>query len=411
VLRVCCFALLLGLAFSSCKSQQRKNWSIAIAVNNSKYDGCASLLRELFAQKGLELEILRVPSSVEAVRLVAEGQADFTLSLSHSDFILPKLGNWANELRTVIPMFENALFIFYRTQHHPQSVIELVEKSKIFLEVPDSLAEQYIGLQRILGMLNVVDYEFVNDSSRATMIPIWGTFSGELTRQMLTRRWNMYSMEESFIDYALIIEPRFGRLTVPIRYTGSGTKGINTLLSTAFLISGAHVDRTDLYDIISMMYDNRVFFTSHDKSYMAIRENFSVSDLNFPLHTATSNYLKRNEPTFLERHAEFYGFVITILILVFGIIQSLRNYITRKKKDRIDLYFQEYLRIMGDSNLTMSQRIDCLETLRAKAIQQMVLEKLDISDFSVFDHTIESDRLHLRQGFSEESPKTVTEKM
>lgn len=395
---------LTSLIFWGCMSKSRTEWSLAIASNNSKYESCSVHLKELFSQKGLDLTIIRAASTVEAAQMVAEGKADFTLSLSQSDFLFPKLGSWVKDLRTVMPMFENAMFIFYRATHSPKSIIDLVEGSKIFLEVPDTLSEQYLGLKRVFSMLNVDNYEFVNDSAEATLIPIWGTFSGELAKKMLNRKWNLYSMEDSFIEYALIIEPRFGQLTVPIRYSMLATKGMNTLLTTAYLISGEHIDRTELYDVITMIYDNRVLLTAQDRSYMAIREDFGIQDLNFPLHAATVSYLRRDEPSILERHAELYGLLLTIFVLAFGLVQWVRNYLAQKKKDRIDQYFQEYMAIKNDLTITASKRIDLLESLRAKAIQQMILEKLDISDFSVFNQAIESERILLR-GSSGEAPK------
>jgi TRAP-type uncharacterized transport system substrate-binding protein len=392
--------LLLGLALFGCASRHRKNWSIAIASNNSKYESSAILCQELFSEKGYDLEIIRVASSVEAARMVVQGKADFTMTLSHSDGMIPQLGESARELRTVMPLFENALFIFYRIPPnlaaHPKSIIDLLEHSRILLEVTDSLSEQHIGLKRVMELLNIYDYEFVRDSTQATLMPLWGTFSGPVAKQLLKKKWNLYSMEDSFIEYARIMEPRLGNLTIPIRYVGQGTKGINTLLSTAFLLTGSGVDKTELYDVISMLYDNRVHFTSRDKSYMAIREDFRTRDLNFPLHVATINYLSRNEPTFLERHAEYYGLIMSLMILAFGFVQSARSYIARRKKDRIDLYFHEYLAIKHDATLTTTQRMARLEALQTKAINQMMLERLDIMDFNVFNQAIESERVILR---------------
>ena len=390
--RILSFALLLiALTLFSCGSRSRKEWSIAVPTKNLKYEVNASLLQKLFEEEGLELEIIQVGSTTEANRLVASGKADFTMNLGHSDFLIPKLADLAKELRTVMPLFENAIFLFYRQPTVPKSIIDLTENSRIFLEVPDSLSEQAVGLQRLFGMLNVKDFDFVQDTSQATIIPVWGTFSGELAKKMLEKKWNVYSMEESFVEYALIIEPRFERMVIPGRYSNHGTKGINTLLSTAFLISGKHVDHRELYDLIRLIYDNRVFFTSQNKSYMAIREDFSIKDLNFPLHSAASAFLARNEPTFIERNAEYYGLILTVVILLFGGIQSFRNYVTKKKKDRIDMYFTEYLAIKNDSSLSKEQRVSRLEILHTKAINQMINEKLDISDFNVFIQTTKSE--------------------
>jgi TRAP-type uncharacterized transport system substrate-binding protein len=396
--RILSVALLIVFVFSACGSRPQKQWSIAVPINNSKYEVNASLLQELFESEGLELEIIQTTSSIESNRLVASGEADFTMTLAHSDFLIPKLGELGKELRIVMPLFENAIFLFHRKPSVPNSIIELAENSRIFLEVPDSLSEQSIGLQRLFKMLNVKNYEFVQDSSLADVMPVWGTFSGDMAKIMLEKKWSVYSMEEPFIEYALLIEPRFGRLVIPGRYSHLGTKGISTLLSTAFLVTGSHVDHHDLYTIIKMLYDNRVFFTSHEKSYMAIREDFSTKDLNFPLHSSAAAYLARNEPTFLERNAEYYGLILSVLIIVFGAIQSFRNYVSRKKKDRIDMYFQEYLAIKNDKSSDTEHLVTLLEELHTKAINQMISEKLDISDFNTFSQTIKADISNLTKG-------------
>ncbi|HEU5290690.1 MAG TPA: hypothetical protein VFU05_08625, partial [Cyclobacteriaceae bacterium] len=122
-----------------------------------------------------------------------------------------------------------------------------------------------------------------------------------------------------------------------------------------------------------------------------IREDFSTKDLNFPLHSAAVAYLARNEPTFLERNAEYYGLILSVLIVLFGAIQSFRTFISQKKKDRIDMYFLEYLAIKKDKSLNAEQRIEQLEILHTKAINQMINEKLDISDFNIFIQTIKSE--------------------
>jgi TRAP-type uncharacterized transport system substrate-binding protein len=388
--RILCLSIIIGIILVGCNSQ-RKSWTIAVPANNSKYETSASLLQELFLKEGLELTIMHVSSGVEASRMVAEGKADLMLNLAHSDFMIPSLGNLAKELRVVMPLFENAIFIFYRSPKNPTSIIEVTENSKIFLEVPDSLSEQNLGLQRLFGMLNIKNYEFVNDSAQATIIPIWGSFSGVLTKKMLDKKWKIYSMEESFINYARIIEPRFDRLTIPGRYSDEKSRGFSTLLSTGYLITSGHVKDAELYDLVCMLYENRVFFTSHDKIYMAIREDFSKKDLNFPLHEATLAYLNRDQPSFLERHAEYYGLILTILILSFGGIQSFRNYMKHKKKDRIDLYFLEYAQIKNDPSLSSTQRKESLESLHTKALQQMVIEKLGIADFSIFSQMVRTD--------------------
>jgi TRAP-type uncharacterized transport system substrate-binding protein len=383
------FACLLSMF--GCDFGSKKKWVIAVPIGNSKYKNSAALLAELLNDKGLDVEINSVPSIIDAAALVAQGKADLTFSMAQSDFIGPKLGDDAKELRTVLPLFHNALFVFYRSANSPESIIDLIDDASIFLEVSDSLAEQRIGMTQFMNLINVDQYRFVADTAQATVMPVWSSFSRPLTQQMVRNKWKVYSMEESLIDYLILNEPRFERLTLPGRYPNGKKSEYNTIMTTSYLLTGSHVKSEDVYDLTRIIYDNRVFLTTHDKIYLAIKENFNIGDLNFPLHKGIANFLARNEPTFLERHAEVYGLIITVAIIAFGGFQSIRTFIAQKKKDRVDRYMLEYISIKNNSTMLPGEKHKLLEDLHMKALHQMINEKLAINDFAVLTQLLQAE--------------------
>jgi hypothetical protein len=62
--------------------------------------------------------------------------------------------------------------------------------------------------------------------------------------------------------------------------------------------------------------------------------------LKFPIHQGAKDYFERNEPTFLEKYIDVFGFVFTIILALFGGLKSLFVWNKLRKKNRIDEYYK-----------------------------------------------------------------------
>jgi hypothetical protein len=188
-----------------------------------------------------------------------------------------------------------------------------------------------------------------------------------------------------------IVEPRLERFSIPGHYADGERSALNTVRSTAFLLTGADVEWKDIYYLLALIHDNRVFLVNHDKGYRAITEDFNRADLNFPLHEGAARYLARNQPTVIERYADLIGLSLSFLIILFGGFQSARRLIEGRKKERLDRYFESYLEIKNNPELNASERLEQYELLHSRALQQMIAEKLNKDDFNFFSHMVRAE--------------------
>ena len=119
--------------------------------------------------------------------------------------------------------------------------------------------------------------------------------------------------------------------------------------------------------------------------YSHLTEKFDIDLMSFPVHTGAEMYFNRNEPTFWERYAEIIALVVSVMVLSFGVIRSIQSYMSRRKKERIDKYFDLYLALKEEQPDDYRER---LYELLNRSIKQMVSEKLDKQDFDIFARLI-----------------------
>ena len=68
----------------------------------------------------------------------------------------------------------------------------------------------------------------------------------------------------------------------------------------------------------------------------------------------------------------------------------------KKKKERIDLYFLEFLDIKA-SQKNKQEKIQDLDDLHQRALVQMTSEKMDKGDFHIFSRLLQQELSHLFQ--------------
>ena len=133
-----------------------------------------------------------------------------------------------------------------------------------------------------------------------------------------------------------------------------------------------------------------------DIMYRNIQENFDQQSLLFPIHEGTASFIRRDQPNFFERYADTIALVFSILALLYGGIQTIRNTIAKRKKDQVDKYFLEFLEIRQDKEIKLEQKVKLLDNLFQRAVEQMTNEKLEKSDFHILSRLIQQELTILR---------------
>ena len=130
--------------------------------------------------------------------------------------------------------------------------------------------------------------------------------------------------------------------------------------------------------------------------YSCISEEFNKSALLFPLHEGTRSYLLREQPTILERYADVIALLFSIGALIYALFQAIKANINQRKKDRVDIYFLEFLGIRSEGAKNVEHQMERLQELHNKALVQMTTEKLEKGDFHILSRLIQQELSLLR---------------
>jgi hypothetical protein len=133
----------------------------------------------------------------------------------------------------------------------------------------------------------------------------------------------------------------------------------------------------------------------YDLMYRSVNEAIDASSLLYPLHPGTDAYFRRDQPSFLERYADALAFLISLAAIIYGVIQGLRNRLQAIKKERVDLYFLDFISIRA-KKVSNAEQVVFLEELLNKALIQMTNERLDKNDFDIFSRLIQQEISNIR---------------
>ncbi len=122
-----------------------------------------------------------------------------------------------------------------------------------------------------------------------------------------------------------------------------------------------------------------------------MQDEFNPQTFAFPVHTGTSAYLNRNQPSFWERYAEVVGLGASIIAVIAGAVSRYYSRWRQRRKDRIDEY---YLRVMtlgdkahqtGITSEQLEKMLVELQNIRTHAFKLLVAERIAADDaFIIF---------------------------
>jgi len=387
----------LLLLLSACDSlRPKKTFRLAIPENDHSYNQTSQHLMSLLEQGGYNVKIVPAENAIEANHLVAQGKADLTFIMNHSNFIPEKLGSEAGKLRTICPMYERLLFLFSKEPvGDTLNAGELLEEKSVGIEVLGG--ETHANLQEILLSGKIDDVRIIDREQDPDLIHFWGTYYGPRATQLLESGWQEVSINPSWINFITLNDPALNPYTLPAIPGVEGSKNLNTLSAQTLLVCSSDLGEKSIYELSKYIYMHRLDLLKFDLMYRSISETFDVSELLYPLHEGTNNYIRCHQPTFVERHADILALLFSFSLVLLGVVQAVRNRIRRQKKERIDLYFLEFLDIKA-KELSKKEMITMLDDLLKRALVQMTNEKMDKHDFHIFSRLLQQELSNLRFG-------------
>ncbi len=368
----------------------RKYFRLAVADSDYSYGYSGGHLKKVLENDGYTIDIIHCKNVTAAANLVATGQADLTMMMNQSTYVAQELGNDANQLRTVLPLFERVFFMYTR-QTVPDTIMAaaLFGGKRIGLESLQGETQKY--LEKLFKSGGIDSATMVSENDHPDFVHFWGTYHGPRSTKLLKEGWHVLSLNPRWVEFMQLEDPALRPFNLPPLPNSHLKSDMQTVTSETLLVCNAKLGDNTMYHLANTIYQNKLVLSSLDNIYRHVREDFDPSFLLFPLHPGVDDYLRRDQPSFLERYAETIALFISLLALCYGGLSAFRNYSQSQKKERIDSYFLELLEIRSKRDLTTAEKTVQLNELLRRSIVQMTKERIDKMDFHIFSRLIQQE--------------------
>jgi TRAP-type uncharacterized transport system substrate-binding protein len=379
------------LIVASCDiATPQKKFILAQVKNDYFYSYVTGHLKPFLEKRGYHIEIVEAKNAIEANDMVAKGAADLTFINNHSVSISDNVEFSASDLRTITPLATRLFFAFTKDALPDTATIrELITGKNIGIETLNG--ELYVNLLRFLETAKIRYNKIVTYNDNPDVIVFWGTLYGERATRLMSEGWKPFSFKENWIKFMTLNEPSLRAYHLPAIPGDIHSTPINTIATETVLVTNKNIGENAVYELAQIIFKNKLELFHYDIMYRAIYEEFDKQSLLYPLHEGTVAFLEREQPTFLERYADTIALIFSILAIIYGTIQTIRNRIAKTKKDRIDLYFIDFLEIRSNKSTSIDDKVRLLDNLFHRAVEQMTNEKLEKSDFHILSRLIQQE--------------------
>lgn len=390
------FVFLLALIPLSCDiAKPQKEFRLAVPTTEYFYNYIAEQLKPFLEREGYKITIVPAETTLEANRMVADGEADLTLVNNHSTTIALNLEQQASQLRTVLPITSRILYTFTRSKMRDSATaLEVFQNKRLAIERLNG--ETHLTLQRFLSTAKIDSVDFVTFDDDADVVVFWDKPYGERAMSWAKKGWYPYTFRRNWIEFIMLHDHAIRPFKLPALPGDRDAIIAKTLTTDVILVANRNLGENACYLLALYIFQNRVELMHVDMMYRSISEKFNKETLLFPLHEGTFSYLERDQPTFFERYAESLALVLSLLAVIYGAVQAVQARMRRNMKENIDKYFLEFLEIRSDKVITRDVRVRKLDELFQRAVIQLTNEKLEKSDFHILSRLIQQDLTMLR---------------
>ncbi|MEQ9402242.1 MAG: TAXI family TRAP transporter solute-binding subunit [Cyclobacteriaceae bacterium] len=377
--------IIILLVLSSC-NPTTITFSFIYNPDGPNQDVAENLKRILEEEFNVEIEIIQgvhTDANIDSLRLAT---VDFALIENYIPY--------QEGVNSAFSIYSEVLHVFYKDQYNPGSFEELIYDKPVFVGRRGS--PSYHLMMDLFDFYNLdqsrIDIRF--NIVQCDVIVVLSTLLSEDELRGF-RDFELYSFDNvgdygmggSSVEGISLKYPRVDPFVIPRKTYGRLTnEAVVTLSIDVVMMVRSGMGTVAVTDLTKTMLRNRQTFAPIDPLlYRGMQEDFDRSKLNFPLHEGARIFLDRDEPSFLERYAELGGVVFSIIIAVIGGIISLTKWQTQKKKDKVDEFYEELLKVKNTIPKIRTVK-EGLEEIRAiqrsqnKAFEMLISEELVAND-------------------------------
>jgi TRAP transporter TAXI family solute receptor len=410
------FSSLLGFLVLTCSFQKEK--PVRLVFSAGQQGGVYFPLARSIAkvlQKDypyIEIDVISSKGSSENVNRLMQGEADLAIIQNDTP------GNAS--IRTIAPLYKEVLHFLARRDAGIHQFKDIVGR-RVAIGPSDSgtellvkrLLEHYGISQKDIAAVNTGMGEAADKILAGeidVMFVVAGLKAAVCQRVLISGKVKLVGFGDPdenggevdgfCLDYPFLtarIIPTYSYTLRNREYPGEPQEPVATLAMRSLLVCRKEIPEGVVHDITETIFNNRAALIREVVLASQIREDFDASRFQFPLHAGARAYYQREKPFFLVTYAETMGFILSLLIAVVGMIVGLNQWISMKKKNRIDRYYirmDDLLKRMNSQDINHQELRDIeqeLSEMRHHAVRELTREKLLANESFLIFQSLLSD--------------------
>jgi TRAP transporter TAXI family solute receptor len=187
---------------------------------------------------------------------------------------------------------------------------------------------------------------------------------------------------------------------------------VATIEVSALLVGSSRLPSDLVKSLTTTLFAHRSRFVAGDSSHAAIgsriRERFQPDVWLIPYHEGAVDYYHRSDPPFVVEYAESISLLLTVLVGLFSFSVAIREWVRRRKKNRIDDFYVEVEELTSEVEGLglddLRERRRALRNLQRRAFGELVSERLEANEsFTIFQDYLASERASITARINEKS--------
>lgn len=381
--------LFAAILFAQCERDER--YKILGNIEEPQNEIAATVARILNEKGDVRVEAVAGQGSFANIDSLEAGVADLAIVDNHAPF--------NSKVSAVMPLYSQVLHILCRRGFKANTLGELLTSGKIFAGLEGSGTRSFV--MQLIADLSL-------DESRIQFVDVLNLFDADVIfsfTDLLTQDelrdlagFELFSIDAvenlgkgSLVEGICARYPPFEPFVLPREVYGPFTKqAIVTIKVDALLVCRRGLDRDKVYSFLSTIHEHRSELQKINSLLYHVSGDFDPSHLTFALHPGAEDFIRRDEPSFIERYAEVFSVFLSVVLTIGSSLYTVSRWQKARKKNKIDVFYQRIMTLRQElsASTTVAETIRLeqeLVAIQEKTVELVVEEKLLADEsFSIF---------------------------
>lgn len=412
-------ALVVTLVCSTCSSAPRRTIRIATGTPGGTFLPLGQTLARAWSRDipGVRFEAVESPGGIASIEMIERGEADLALLSNHV--------TGSSALRLIAPLYQETLQVVVRRDAGIETPLELAGHrvstgpegsgtesiARAVMEHFD-VTESSVTVEH-LGMIAAADALEAGTLDAAFMVA--GMRTPAVDRLLMRQDMALLSLGNpgetgSALEGIRIDAPFFIVSAIPERAYGARPEyPVGTVNVEALLVVSERVDADLVYYLSESMFAHKTELVAEQRLLAHLDENFDLSVSPYALHDGADRYLRRHEPSMLQRYTDQISLALTVAAILWSAMTAFGAWRGNRRKNRIEGRYEEALglakRAREARGPALGDALGALHALHDQILFDLANERLDANEgFTVLQRYLEAQLLEGERRLRTDAP-------